>query len=158
MDHDTIGRFGYISAYDPEKHYARVEFPDLGIVSGWLPVAVRNSKDNHDENHLDIGEHVYCLLHDNTGIILCSVYDNSNTPPVASTDTRAITFKDGTAITYDRENHVTDITDCNGNNIHMDKDGITITSCGYIHVTASGNYENSAGSHMGFTAGTIDLN
>lgn len=158
MDNDTIGRFGYISAYDPERHFARVEFPDLGIVSGWLPVAVHNSKDNHDEKHFDIGEHVYCLLHDNTGIILCAVYDNSNTPPVASTDTRAITFKDGTVITYDRAEHITDITDCNGNNIHMDSKGITITSCGYIHVNASANYECKASANMIFSASRIDLN
>lgn len=158
MDNDTIGRFGYISAYDPEHHFARVEFPDLGIVSGWLPVAVQNSKDNHDEKHFDIGEHVYCLLHDNTGIILCAVYDNSNKPPKADTDIRAITFKDGTTITYDRSEHVTDITDCNGNNFHMDSKGITINSCGYIKMIASSTYEGQSGGNMSFSAPRIDLN
>lgn len=172
---DTIGRFGYISDYDHEKHYARVEFPDLGIVSSWLPVAVWNSKDNHDEKHFDIGEHVYCLLHDNTGIVLCAVYDNNNNPPVANKEIRAITFKDETTLTYDRENHITDfkdcnensihidengidITDCNGNNIHLDDKGITITSCADIIVNAADNYENTSGSHTGFTSPRIDLN
>ena len=155
---DTIGRFGYVSDYDPAKHFARVDFPDLGIVSGWLPVLVPNSHDNHDEFHMDIGEHVYCLLHDNTGIVLGAVYDGKNKPPVADFNIRAITFKDGTTITYDRQNHLTDIRDCNGNSIHMDDKGITITSCKNISIKASSNYESSAGGHMGFTASKIDLN
>ena len=37
-----IGRFGYVSAYDPKRHMARIEFPDKGnLVSAWLLFVVK---------------------------------------------------------------------------------------------------------------------
>ena len=102
-------RTGYISDYDPKRHMARVIFPDKGfLVSGWLPVSVRNSKRNHDENHLDINEHVLCLFEGNgveEGFILSALYDDKNTPPDSDPDIRKILFDDGSVITYDRKNH-----------------------------------------------------
>ena len=41
----ALGRFGYVSDYDPKRHMARIEFPDKeDLVSAWLPVAVSNTK------------------------------------------------------------------------------------------------------------------
>lgn len=148
-DYDTIGRFGYVSAYDPEKHRARIEFPDIGIVSGWLPVGMRNSKDNRDEHALDVGEHVYCLLHENSGIVLCSVYDDENPPTTGSQEVRCVTYKDGTTMTYDRENHA----------LTLEVQGdIQIHATGKIEVTSDGESTYTAGEHMGLSAGRIDLN
>ena len=91
------GRFGYVSAYDPQKHMARIQFPDKGdLVSAWLPVAVLNSKKNHDECHLDVGEHVYCNMMGNgleSGVVLCAVYDDKNKPPEGNQDIRKTNLK-----------------------------------------------------------------
>lgn len=142
-DYDTIGRFGYISDYDPERHYARVEFPDLGIVSAWLPIGVPNTLCNHDERPLDIGEHVYCLLHDNTGIILCSVYDDKNKPPKADKNIRITTFEDGTTISYDREKHILDI-DIKGDLCIQTTGNITSSSKGVTKIEAESEISEQA--------------
>lgn len=118
------GRFGYVSAYDPARHMARIQFPDKGdLVSAWLPVAVPNSLKNHDELHLDVGEHVYCSMMGNgleSGVVLCAIYDDKNKPPVHEQDTRAVTFEDGTRITYDRSSHLLKV-ECVGDiEVHAD--------------------------------------
>lgn len=146
---DTIGRFGYVSDYDPSRHYARVEFPDLGITSAWLPVGVPNTYSNHSERPLDIGEHVYCLLHDNTGIILCSVYDDKNKPPKGDKDTHIMTFQDGTTISYDRKKHILAI-DIQGD--------LCITATGKIESTSGGDTNITSGSHILGIAPKIDFN
>ena len=136
-EQSAIGRFGYVSDYDAKRHMARVEFPDKGnLVSAWLPVAVPNSKNNHDERHLDIGEHVYCSMMGNgleAGVVLCSIYDDTNKPPTGDANTRKVTFDDGTEIIYDRKNNK-----------------MKINCVGDIEVHADGNIK--------FTAARIDLN
>ena len=125
------GRFGYVSAYDPKRHMARIQFPDKdNLVSAWLPVAVQNSKRNHDERHLDVGEHVYCNMMGNgleAGVVICSVYDDKNKPVVHEQDIRSVTFDDGTEISYDRKNHLLKV-DCAGD--------IEIHAKGNIKLTA----------------------
>ena len=112
------GRFGYVSAYDPERHMAQIHFPDKdNLVSAWLPVAIPNSLKNKDERHLDVGEHVYCNMMGNgleAGVVLCAVYDDKNKPPEGNQDIRKTTFDDGTEILYDRKNHKLEIF-CVGN-------------------------------------------
>ena len=107
------GRFGYVSAYDPERHMAQIHFPDKdNLVSAWLPVAIPNSLKNKDERHLDVGEHVYCNMMGNgleAGVVLCAVYDDKNKPPEGNQDIRKTTFDDGTEILYDRKNHKLEI-------------------------------------------------
>ena len=107
------GRFGYVSAYDPKRHMARIQFPDKGdLVSAWIPVAIPNSQKNRDEFHLDVGEHVYCNMMGNgleAGVVLCAVYDDKNKPPEGNQDIRKTTFDDGTEILYDRKNHKLEI-------------------------------------------------
>ena len=133
----SLGRFGYVSDYDPKRHMARIQFPDKGnLVSAWLPVAVTNSKKNKDECHLDIGEHVFCSMMGNgleAGVVLCSIYDDTNKPPTGDADTRKVTFDDGTEIIYDRKNK-----------------NLQINCVGDVEIHADGN--------MKFTAARIDLN
>ena len=133
------GRFGYVSAYDPERHMAQIHFPDKDdLVSAWLPVAVQNSLKNHDERHLDVGEHVYCNMMGNgleAGVVICSIYDDKNKPVVHEGDTRAVTFEDGTKISYDRKNHVLKV-ECEGD--------IEIHAKGQINITAGGNIKQQA--------------
>ena len=133
------GRFGYVSAYDPKRHMARVEFPDKDdLVSDWLPVAVPNSKKNNDEYHLDIGEHVYCNMMGNgleSGVVLCAVYDDTNKPPGGDADIRKTTFEDGTEISYDRKSKLLKI-ECVGD--------IEIHAKGHINIIADGNMKHQA--------------
>ena len=98
-------RFGHVTEYDPSRHMARVNFPDLGITSYWLPVLVSNTLKNHDEVHLDIGEHVACMMNGEAGVILGAFYDDKNKPVVQDADIRAVTFDDGVRVMYDREAH-----------------------------------------------------
>ena len=104
----TSLRFGHVTEYDPSRHMARVNFPDLGLTSYWLPGIVSNTLKNHDETHVDIGEHVACMMSGQgaeMGVVLGAFYDDKNKPVVKDTDIRAVTFEDGTKITYDRKNH-----------------------------------------------------
>ncbi len=104
----TSLRFGYVAEYDPSRHMARVYFPDMQITSYWLPVLTHNSLKNHDETHLDIGEHVACMMSGDgaeMGVILGAFYDDNNPPPVGEANIRAVTFDDNTRISYDRKNH-----------------------------------------------------
>src|SRR5688572_11638069 len=100
-------RYGLISEIDAAKGLARVEFDDTGVVSPWLAMAVKNTKDNQFEDWYDVNEHVACLLdeHAETGVIICSIYDENNQPPVGNENKWVKTFKDGTKIEYDRDSH-----------------------------------------------------
>ena len=133
------GRFGYVSVYDPERHMARIQFPDKdNLVSSWLPVAIPNSMQNKDERHLDVGEHVYCNMMGNgleAGVVLCSVYDDKNKPVVHEQDIRVITFADGTEISYDRKKHLLKI-ECVGD--------IEVHAKGHINIIADGNMKHQA--------------
>lgn len=142
----AIARFGYVSDYYATRHMARVKFPELDdLVSGWLQVGVPNTLKNHDEFHLDIGEHVFCILQGNgieSGIVLCSVYDDKNKPIVKNLDARVTTFEDGTIIEVDRAQHFVLIQDSVGDYILM----------------GNGEMEIHANNHINITAGRIDLN
>ena len=118
------GRVGYVSDYDPTRHMARVLFPDKdNLVSDWLPVIVPNTKKNKDEYHLDIDEHVFCCMMGNgleMGVVMGSIYDDTNKPPVGDRDVRVTTFADGIKISVDRKNHLVTICNPVGN---VDVDG-----------------------------------
>ena len=134
------GRFGYVSAYDPARHMARIQFPDKSdLVSAWIPVAIPNSQKNKDEFHLDVGEHVFCNMMGNgleAGVVLCAVYDDKNKPPEGNQDIRKTTFEDGTEIIlYDRKNHLLKI-ECAGD--------IEIHAKGHINIFADGNMKHKA--------------
>ena len=119
-----VGRFGYVSAYDGERHRARVRFPDKdNLVSAWLPVGVENSKKNKDKNPLDVGEQVYCNMLGNgleMGVILCSIYSDKNKPPEGNSDVRKTIFGDGTEISYDREEHKLTVKLTPGGKVRME--------------------------------------
>lgn len=129
-------RYGEITAYDPARHMARVNFPDLGIISHWLPILTSNTQNTHFEHPLDSGEHVACIMAGTgteSGVILGAFHDDKNTPLVADKDTHAITFEDGTRITYSRSTHA-----------------LKVECVGDIEIHAEGNIK--------LTAARIDLN
>ena len=133
-ENGAIARFGYVSAYDPKRHMARIQ----------LPVVIPNSKKNHDELHLDIKEHVFCLMLGNgleAGAVIGAVYDDENKPPTGDQDTRKVTFNDGTEISYDRKNHK-----------------LTISCVGEIEIMTPKNITVVSGSNITQIGARIDLN
>lgn len=100
-------KFGHITQVDAAKGVAKVNFPDDDIVSGWLKMAVANTKDNKVSFPFDEKEHVGCLMDEEmaNGIIICAVYDTANAPAGGNKDKYSVTFKDGTKIEYDRSAH-----------------------------------------------------
>ena len=123
---------------------ARVTFPDMGIVSGWLQVIAPNSLKNHDELHLDTGEHVACILAGTgpeCGVILGALYDDRNTPPIGNPDIRSVTFEDGTQITYNRKEHAMTIN--SRENIKLTAKDITLSA---QSITFSGGHIDLDGS------------
>lgn len=130
-------RYGVVSDYDAKRHMARIKFPDKdNLVSGWLPVVIPNSLKNHDELHLDINEHVVCIMTGNgieAGAVIGSIYDDTNKPPEGNQNIRKITFSDGTEIFYNREKHK-------------------------LKINCVGDIELHADGHMKISAARIDLN
>lgn len=117
-------RYGVVSDYDAKRHMARIKFPDKdNLVSGWLPVVIPNSLKNHDELHLDINEHVVCIMTGNgieAGAVIGSIYDDTNKPPEGNQNIRKITFSDGTEIFYNREKHELKINCVGDIELHAD--------------------------------------
>ncbi|MDR1978311.1 MAG: hypothetical protein LBQ42_06225 [Synergistaceae bacterium] len=134
----SSGRYGIVSDYDPKRHMARVQFPDKdNLVSAWLPVGIPNSKKNKDEFHLDIGEHVYCNMLGNgleAGIVLCSVWDDKNKPPLGDQDVRRTEFEDGTTMFVDRKKHIVEIKDSFGSFIRMAEGNIYIMAAANVYI------------------------
>lgn len=143
-EQNTALRFGHVRDFNAKKHMATVHFPDLGITSGWLPVLIPNSNSDHDERPLSIGEHVACLLAGTGkahGVILGAFYDAKNKPPVADENVHAVTFSDGTQITYDTHTHTLNVESSlnitiEGVNVNISAESITLSG-GHIDLDGS---------------------
>lgn len=102
-------RFGYVSSYDPDNHTARVTFPAMNnVVSAPLPVCTSSSSGNRYVSHLAAGTHVACIMSGQgteSGVIIGTIYDDKNSPPVLNPAVECISFSDGATIQYDSENH-----------------------------------------------------
>ena len=99
---------GIVSVVYPERHSARVTFPDKDdVVSAELPILTPCGSQNKSYSLPDVGESVICLFASNddtsgTGFILGARYDDKNPPAVNSQDITRMDFKDGTFIQFDR--------------------------------------------------------
>lgn len=104
-----MNRIGIVTAYDRTFYKVRVHLPDLGIVTGWLPVAVNRATYNKEYNLPDIGEEVVCAFLSDTGVedgvVLCCLYNKHDKPPTDDEDMWMVTFKDGAKISYNRRTH-----------------------------------------------------
>ena len=139
-------RIGKVTQFDPNKMRARVNFPDMNIISYWLPLLVMNTLKTKDEYFLDVGEHVICLMQGQgteTGFILGAIYDDNNLPKVRDKEknTRVVTFDDGTQLSYNRKTHTLKvdttpegIITVKGKNISVDAENVTLTA-GHITLT-----------------------
>ena len=101
-------REGIVSVVYPERHSARVTFPDKDdVVSAELPVLTSCGSQNKLYSLPDVGESVICLFAGNddlsgTGFILGARYDDKNPPAVNSQDITRLDFKDGSYLQFDR--------------------------------------------------------
>lgn len=101
-------KIGIVSAIDPAKCAARVQFPDNdAVVSYWLPVVQPKTLKDRFYCMPDVGEHVVVLLDENgeSGVILGAIYSEADPPPVSDPDKWHTTFEDGTVLEYDRKEH-----------------------------------------------------
>lgn len=104
-------RFGKICKIDVNKGFYKVDLDEDDIETGWLPRILTNTKDNRDEAHFDIGEHVACVMdeHIENGVILGAINSDENEPPVKNKDKRRTTYKDGSYVEFDRSTGVWDV-------------------------------------------------
>ncbi len=107
-------RIGIVTAYDSTFYKVRVQLPDLGIVTGWLPVVVSRAANNKEYNLPDIGEEVLCAFLSDTGVedgvVLGCLYNKHDRPPTDDEDMWMTTFKDGAKISYNRRTHALSAT------------------------------------------------
>ena len=117
---EKIVRRGIVSAVYPERHTARVTFPDEDdLVSAELPILTTFAFINKFFHVPDVGEHVYVLYEQNDsgegdGVILGSIFSDQDPPNAASQDKIRMDFGDGSFFEFDRSRGDFDIK-CTGN-------------------------------------------
>lgn len=149
-------KIGIVSAIDPAKCAARVQFPDNDdVVSYWLPVVQPKTLKDRFYYMPDVGEQVVCLLDENgeQGVILGAIYSDADPPPVTSPDKWHVAFEDGTTIEYSRATHTLalnikgDVTIATDGNTSVTTTGSTnITTTGKTIVKSDGTIELDGGS------------
>lgn len=101
-------KFGIVDKVEASKGLATVHFDDIDLVSDWLPwVAPRASADSENDP-LEVGDHVSCLMDCNleNGVILGCIYSTKNTPPAESGANKWVKkFADGSIFKYDKVAH-----------------------------------------------------
>lgn len=153
-------RVGEVTSVDAASHKAAVTFDDDdGQTSGMLPVIIPNSLENHDHCLPDIGEDVLCIFlptGTEEGFILGSFYAGNVTTPESSVDVRAVTFKDGTRLAYDRSGHK--LTAAVNGDIEISASGnIRATSSGTIELQAAGSIAIRSGGNVTITGTNLTL-
>lgn len=129
-------KYGHITERQPEKGLYRVKIDEDDIVTKFLPVLVKNSKNKKDEDPLDEGEHVACMMDDRMeeGVVLGCIYDSENTPTeTAGEDIYQTTYADGSFVRFDKSSGDYTIN-VKGNVIVEAADNVEIT-CTKLKVT-----------------------
>jgi len=141
-------RLGKVVAIDETKAKVRVQIEDADqVVTFWLPVLQQKAQDDKFYRLPDIGELVVCGFYSDdwdTGIVLGSIYNEIDLPPVSSKDKVHIRFKDGTEIEYDRAAH----------KMRIDVKGdIEIKVTGNANITVGGNSTIRTDGHTRLSSG-----
>lgn len=94
-------RYARITEFDVPSQTGRVQFPDDEIVTDWLPIITAGSKGEKHTRTLATNELVVVWIdeHAEDGVILGSIYDETNTPP--DNEQAGVTFADGGSIKWD---------------------------------------------------------
>lgn len=101
-------RFGIVDQIDAAKGLARVRFPEDNLLSFWLPVLVRKTKDDKFYHMVDVDEHVACMMDERCedGVILGAMYSSATEPPYTSASKIGVKFSDDAEVVYDKETQV----------------------------------------------------
>jgi len=99
-------RYGLINELGKNENlgFARVEFDELGIKTGWLSLPCSGSKSVKSWVTFPVNTQVAVLMHSDgeQGEIIGSTWSDTDAPPsFASDKVRGIEFPDGTKIYYD---------------------------------------------------------
>lgn len=131
-------KFGIVTNINPSSAQARVQFADDDVLSYWLPVLQQKTQKDKFYAIPDIGEHVACLMDDNSeeGVILGAIYSALDDTPVSSKAQLMIKFEDESFINFDKEtgiltlkfNGIDVISDINQTGKLQNSDGITSAS------------------------------
>lgn len=140
-------RVGVVTEVE-DKSRVRVKFEDRDDLPSYsLQVIQLNSKDNKDYWLPDIDEPVLCLflpIGIEQGFVVGAYYPDTLTSPETSKDVRSVTFKDGTAVRYDRESHTltVDVSPDGGNVVVNAQTQVTVNSP-VIHLGENADLEPS---------------
>ncbi len=105
-----IIRVGYVNARQPEKMRVKVTVPDTvgkQLVTDYLPVLCPRASGDMQYDLPDVGDQVLCLFLPyglEQGFVVGAMYGRQE-PPVQSGEKWHRTFRDGTRLEYDREQH-----------------------------------------------------
>lgn len=98
-------QFGTVSAVDAAKHAVRVNIPALdNLQTDWLPVLTQVAGGNRFYCLPDPGALAVCLLdaQGESGVVLGTVYNDSDPTPADSPDLHVLQYANGTRIEHDR--------------------------------------------------------
>ena len=139
-------RAGMVISTHPENCTVRVQFSDMDdFISGELQILQNKTLQDKYYFMYDIGESVLCVLMNNGGYVLGSVYNKVDRTVIAGQDVSGVVFSDGTEVKYDRESHVLTL-DVKGN-VEVSCNNAEI-SCDCCHVK-SGDIKLGEGALQG---------
>ncbi len=126
-------KFGIVTNINPTLAQARVQFADDDILSYWLPILQQKTQKDKFYAIPDIGEHVACLMDDNSeeGVILGAIYSALDSTPVSSKSQLMIKFEDESFIQFDKTTGI----------LTLKFKGIDVIS----DINQTGKLQNSAG-------------
>jgi phage baseplate assembly protein V len=150
-------RFGKICELGTGKNlgFARVNFDDIDIVSGWLSLPSFGTKNIKKWCSIPVNTQVAVNLHNDgeQGLIIDALWSATDTPPTwANANTDGVQFADGTKIYYDNNSHELNIDLVGGTVIfNGGSDGmVKVNSL----VTKLNNLENTLNTFMNATFNT----
>lgn len=96
-------RFGKVTEIDHTKGKVRVSFEEDGIVSDWIPMAGSGSSRGKTYASLYKDDHVACVMdeHCEAGVVLGTVYDQSQSPVDGVEGGYNLTMDNGDQFKYD---------------------------------------------------------
>lgn len=126
-------KFGIVTNINPAQAQARVQFADDDVLSYWLPILQQKTQKDKFYAIPDIGEHVACLMDDNSeeGVILGAIYSALDSTPASSKSQLVIKFEDESFIQFDKTTGI----------LTLKFKGIDVIS----DINQTGKFKNSAG-------------
>ena len=116
-------KYGIVKNINPKDCTAKVLLPDLdNMLSPWLQLCYPFAYADMSYFMPKVGSQVACILDENleTGVIIGSIYNKQDSPPVTDENKFHTQFEDGTVIEYDKKYHKLDINVKGSVNIKAD--------------------------------------